>query len=210
MINIVIKESNALFRCGLTAFFSDFFWRERGQTIGFNFTFTPESVKNADIIVLSLCPGECFTCLPELHARQKGIIIGFVDDDRRACALPSCFEDIIFISRRASLARMRQELCRLWHNLQRPEYHQQAVSCFDCQQKYLSPQQIRIMIGLHKGMTVLEIANKLRISGKTVFTHKYMAMQKFNLRSDYELVLWMNRLAEKNNWPAVFRDELSH
>jgi hypothetical protein len=35
------------------------------------------------IIVLALCPGECFICCPELQKRKKGIVIGFVDDDMR-------------------------------------------------------------------------------------------------------------------------------
>lgn len=90
MVNIVIKEPDTLFQRGLTFLFSDFF-SQHNTKVDFNFNFTSESVKVADVIVLALCPGECFICCPELQERKKGIVIGVVDDDMRVTALPSCF-----------------------------------------------------------------------------------------------------------------------
>ncbi|WP_407221180.1 LuxR C-terminal-related transcriptional regulator [Enterobacter sp. CPE_E1214] len=55
----------------------------------------------------------------------------------------------------------------------------------------------------------MEIAHELNISDKTVFSHKYMLMQKFDLRNDYELIVLLNRLAEKNSAPNFFRDYLT-
>lgn len=60
------------------------------------------------------------------------------------------------------------------------------------------------MICLYKGMSVMQIADELMISEKTVFTHKYKIMQRFNLRSDYELMQLLNKMAEKSDWPNVF------
>lgn len=94
MVNIVIKEWDTLFRRGLTFFFNDFFCQHNTK-VNFSFNFTSESVKVADVIVLALCPGECFICRPELRSRKKSIVIGIVDDDMRVSALPSCFQDII-------------------------------------------------------------------------------------------------------------------
>ncbi|MEX0565485.1 DNA-binding NarL/FixJ family response regulator [Raoultella ornithinolytica] len=209
MIKIVIKESDVLFQCGLTCFLSDFF-SHKNTVIDFDFSFTSESVKVADVIVLSLCPGECFICFPELQERKKGIVIGFVDDDMRVSALPSCFKDIIFVSRRASVAKLRAALNAAWHKTQQEGYRQLSVSCFDCPKKILSPQQIRIMIGLYNGMSVMQIADKMMVSNKTVFAHKYMAMKKFNLSSDYELLLLLNKMAEKNDWPNVFHERINN
>ncbi|MCA4033888.1 helix-turn-helix transcriptional regulator [Klebsiella quasipneumoniae] len=203
MVNIVIKESDTLFQCGLTFFFSDFF-SQHNTTVDFNFNFTSESVQLADVIALALCPGECFICCPELQKRKKGIVIGFVDDDMRASALPSCFQDIIFISRRHSVRQLRRAVHTAWHRLQQTNYRQSPASCFDCQPTKLSPQQIRIMICLYEGMSVTQIADELMISEKTVYAHKYMVMSKFNLRNDYELMLLLNKLTKNNDWPNGF------
>jgi DNA-binding NarL/FixJ family response regulator len=159
--------------------------------------------------VLSLCQGEYFTCFPELQARQQGIIIGIVEGDSGIKALPSCYQDIIFISRRAPLSQLRLALFSAWRVTPLNKYRRPSISCFECQQKTLSPQQVRIMIGLYKGLSVTDIAKELCISEKTVFTHKYMLMHKFHLRSDYELIKLLNRIAEKNNWANIFHQYLN-
>ncbi|WP_336285671.1 helix-turn-helix transcriptional regulator [Citrobacter arsenatis] len=203
MINIVIKEPDVLFQSGLASLFTEFFSHEN-KKIDFNFNFTSASAKAADIIVLSLCPGESFTCFPELQERKKGVVIGFIDDDLRVSVQPSCFQDIIFISRRTPVAQVRTVLNAAWRRTQQVGYRQSSVSCFECQQQTLSPQQIRIMAGLYKGMSVMQIANELMISDKTVFAHKYTAMKKFNLHSDYELLLLLNKMIERNDWHKYF------
>ncbi len=179
MVNIVIKEWDTLFRRGLTFFFNDFF-SQHNTKVNFSFNFTSESVKVADVIVLALCPGECFICRPELRSRKKSIVIGIVDDDMRVSALPSCFQDIIFLSRRHSVTQLRTAMHTAWHRLQQTNYRHSTGSCCDCQLTKLSPQQIRIMSYLNEGMSVMQIAEELMVSEKTVYTHKYMVMRKFN------------------------------
>lgn len=56
----------------------------------------------------------------------------------------------------------------------------------------------------------MQIAHALEMSEKTVFTHKYMMMQKFNLRSDYELIVLLRRLMEKKSQPNQLRDFLEN
>lgn len=56
----------------------------------------------------------------------------------------------------------------------------------------------------------MQTAQALEMSQKTVFTHKYMLMQKFNLRSDYELIVLLRRLMEKKNRPNLLRDYLEN
>lgn len=98
MLNILIQETDLFFQAGLQSFFDDFFKHNFHRSITFHLALTNENVSQADIIVLSLCQGETLTCFPELLARQKGIVIGLVDDELRFSALPSCFQDIIFLS----------------------------------------------------------------------------------------------------------------
>ncbi len=56
----------------------------------------------------------------------------------------------------------------------------------------------------------MQTAQALEMSQKTVFTHKYMLMQKFNLRSDYELIVLLRRLMEKKSRPNLLRDYLEN
>ncbi|CAM6819188.1 MULTISPECIES: helix-turn-helix transcriptional regulator [Enterobacter] len=209
MVNILISETDILFQSGLQYLFRDFFSHVAQQDVTFTFDFTADSISTADVIVLALCQGEYFTCFPELQARRQGIIIGIVEEDAGVKALPSCFQDIIFISRRAPLSQVRLVLLNAWRIALLNKYRHPSFSCFECQQKTLSPQQVRIMIGFYKGLTVTDIANELCISDKTVFTHKYMLMHKFHLRSDYELIKLLNRMAEKNSWENIFHQYLN-
>ncbi|MCU6159180.1 LuxR C-terminal-related transcriptional regulator [Enterobacter bugandensis] len=208
MLNILIKESDLLFQYGLQVFLTDLFQRGFREEVQFSSHFNHQGVSVADIVVLSLCVGEVFTCIPELQSRKKGIVIGLVDDESREAMTPSCFEDIILISRRASISKIREIIYFAWYKTQLPGYRWNKNACLDCHHKKLSPQQVRIMASFYKGLSVMEIAHELNISDKTVFTHKYMLMQKFDLRTDYELIMLLNRLAEKNGAPNFFRDSL--
>lgn len=210
MLNIVIHETDMFFQAGLYSFFEEFFTRNFQHHINVHEELTHESVSQADIIVVSLCQGETLTCFPELRARNKGIVIGLVDHAVSVPALPSCFQDIIFIARSASVDQISETLFIAWYKTQLPGYHWDKRSCGECQHKILSPQQIRIMVNFYRGLSVTQVADELQISDKTVFTHKYMMMQKFNLCSDYELVTLLKRLVEKQNRPNRLRDYLNN
>ncbi|MEG5551116.1 LuxR C-terminal-related transcriptional regulator [Enterobacter wuhouensis] len=193
MVNILISETNLFFQYGMKDLLADFFSRIGQQDICFHDSLSAKGVRAADVIVLSLCAGEYLTCFPELQERKKGFVIGLVEDLTQVNALPDCFQDVIFISRRATLAEFTAALTHAW---QRGIVQSGSLmSCIDCQQNKLSPQQARIILGFYRGLSVAKIADELSVSDKTVFTHKYIIMNKFRLRSDYELVLLLNKVA---------------
>ena len=210
MLNILIQETDLFFQAGLQDFLESFFKHNFHRTITFNPGLTHENVSQADIIILSLCQGETLTCFPELLARQKGIVIGFVEDEQPVSALPSCFQDIILLPRRASIDRISGELFIAWFRTRLPGYTWTNRNCFNCQHKSLSRQQIRIMVNFYRGLSVMQTAHALDMSEKTVFTHKYMMMQKFNLRNDYEMIALLRRLMEKKSRPNLLRELLEN
>lgn len=81
MLNILIQETDQFFHHGLQCFFVEFFLRNFKQQIHFEAELSRDNVSAADIIVLSFCIGEALVCFPELQARQKGIVIGLVEDE---------------------------------------------------------------------------------------------------------------------------------
>ena len=54
----------------------------------------------------------------------------------------------------------------------------------------------------------MQVARALEMNDKTVFTHKYMMMQKFNLRTDFELIALIRKMVEKKSYPNLLRDYL--
>ncbi|HDC4833482.1 TPA: response regulator transcription factor [Enterobacter cloacae] len=209
MLNILIQETDQFFHHGLQCFFVEFFLRNFKQQIHFEAELSRDNISAADIIVLSFCMGEALVCFPELQARQKGIVIGLVEDEYHFSALPSCFNDIIFISRRASLDRISQVLFIAWYRAELAGNSWKQKSCAECQHKILSPQQKRIMANFYRGLSVVQIAHALKISDKTVFTQKYVMMQKFNLRTDFELIALIRRMVQRNSYPNRLGDYLA-
>ena len=199
MLNIAINEPDGLFHYGFTRLLADFFAQKGGREIRIDAHSSPAGILLADMLVLSLAPGECFTCFTPSRASRKGVAIGIVDACPDADALPSCFEDMLFISRRASLAQMRQTLEKAWARHLLHDVYRRPSSCVDCRHRGLTPQQMRVMDELHKGLSIADTAQRLGIGIKTVFSHKYAVMEKYRLRSDYELTLFLNRMVEKRS-----------
>ncbi|MGR5945116.1 helix-turn-helix transcriptional regulator [Enterobacter sp. C4G1] len=198
MINVLIKDEDVLYRYGLEAIIARAFVREFIQPPIIKYHYTPENIREADIIVLSLHTGGHFHCAPELSMRKKGIVIGLVDDRARASALTPCIDDILVLPRKITCDRFSQILYFAWKKEQLLGTQISALSCQTCPHKALSGKQHQIMNALYKGKTVVEIADELHISDKTVYNHKYAVMKKFNLRSDFELVLFLNKLHQGN------------
>lgn len=199
MLNIVINEPDVLFRQGLTYLLADLFAQKDRPEIRIDVHSSPAGILLADMLVLSLAPGECFTCFTPSLAGRKGVAIGLVDACPEWDALPSCFEDMLFIARRAPLMQMRLTLEKAWARRLLHDAYRRPSSCADCQYRGLTPQQVRVMQELHQGLSIADTAQRLGIAVKTVFSHKYAVMEKYRLRSDYELTLFLHRMAEKRS-----------
>lgn len=206
MINILLKDFAGLYRYGLTCFFSEFFYQEFGDKTRFSFDATPDNVMRSDVIVLSLCQGESRICLPELQVKRQGVLLGIVDDESRVSTTSACLQSMVYISRSASLSELRQRTGNAWRKKTLPEGYLPDASCDQCQTKTITPQQARIMVCLYKGMSAAQISQCLNVGYKTVFNHKYLLMKAFGLRSDFELLALLNRLAGKESCPNQFRE----
>jgi Response regulator containing a CheY-like receiver domain and an HTH DNA-binding domain len=210
VINILLKDFTGLYRYGLTCFFSEFFNLEFGDKTRFSFDATPHNVMRSDIIVLSLCQGESLLCLPELQVKRQGILLGIVDDESRVSASSACLQSMVYISRSASLNELRQRTGNAWRNKELQEGYLPDASCDKCRTKTITSQQARIMVCLYKGMSAAQISQFLNVGYKTVFNHKYLLMKAFGLRSDFELLALLNKLARKESCPNRFRECLEY
>lgn len=187
-----------MFRQGMQYFINDFFWRYFQRQATFSYEYTEKNIAEADVIILSMCKGERYTCFPELRARRMGIIIGLVDNNEEHKKSPSCFEDIIYITRRESLGDFARKLYIAWHKWIKTDVFPQYQSCLGCRRRKLSLQQRNIMVGLYHGNSIKEVAEILNISYKTVAAHKYVVMRNYCLRNDYDLFRFLDMMHEKS------------
>lgn len=197
MVKVLIKETDLMFLQGMEYYLSNFFWRLFRLKAEFITDYNSENIAVADVIVLSMCNGERYTCFPELRARRKGIIIGLVDerDNRRS---PLCFEDILYLTRRESLEEITHQLYISWQKWIMSDVFPQYTSCLDCKHYTLSVKQRDILDKYYNGNSIDHIARMMNVSYKTVTTHKYSMMNKFGLKNDCELFRFLGRLKERS------------
>jgi DNA-binding NarL/FixJ family response regulator len=201
MINILIKDDNAFYDWSIHKFLSEIFSQEYQKRVKLTLEFTHQTVRQADMIIMGMCQGEHFTCHPELHSRTKGVIVGLMDKKPvNTAPSPECIGDIVYIERRAPLRVIRDGIIHVWKDHEETRYS----NCYACRHRALSPQQTRIMAGFYSGKNVPQIARELNLSEKTIFSHKYHMMAKFNLSTDYELLLLLDRLHERRLYPHLF------
>ncbi|MGU3523328.1 helix-turn-helix transcriptional regulator [Enterobacteriaceae bacterium C23F] len=206
MITIIMQGDDGFYLNGMEKLVADIFKVLCNKEVTILRDLSEENIRQADMIILNLLQGEEGTCVPELRFRQKGVVIGMVENVPRGPGrYPSCYQDIVYLSRSATLADIRSRITSIWqeYELGRKPI---IVNCPGCCHKVMSRQQARIMAGLYLGKTPAEIARDLSISDKTVFSHKYMTMNRFNLSSSGELFLFLQNLAAKNITPNYFRE----
>lgn len=199
MINILIKDTDLLFKNGMQILLQDIFANAFKESVAFLSEYNRDNIARADVIVRSLCQGERYTCLPELQARTRGIIIGLVSEDNTSELPPSCFSDIVFITRRSSLSGVADKISRAWAEWLKSKRHENLSHCGWCKHRELSEHQFLLMEQLHRGKAVNKIASELGIRSKTIHAHKYQVMHKFNLRNDVELKFFLEMLMKKQS-----------
>lgn len=206
MINILIKDYDVLYRHGMENFLTDLFIMEFGQLVEITHDFNRESVSQADIIVMAFCKGESFICLPEFQSRQKSLVIGLVEQAFvKSSALAGCISDAFFLERSAPLETIRRTVIHHWSRLYQPNGVTFSSNCYTCRHRNLSWLQAKIMVGIYNGKNSKQISAELNVNEKTVYSHKYVVMNKFDLKSDYELLLFLNKLKEKQSVKNSFK-----
>lgn len=209
-INIVIKDENEIYRLGMEVLIREFFASENDQTVNFIYELTERTAAVADMIVISLCYGEADICLPELKGRGTNVVLGIVDKyPQKRVGISSCARPLTFIERDERLNVVREKLAFAWRQPLPVSENILGNNCYTCRHKQLSERQGQIMALYYQGKSVAEISLALNISGKTFFSHKYQLMNKFNLRSEQQLLLFLRRLKEKNTVYNRFRECLN-
>ncbi|WP_251268306.1 helix-turn-helix transcriptional regulator, partial [Enterobacter hormaechei] len=76
-------------------------------------------------------------------------------------------------------------------------YRPQTSRCINCPCKSLTQAQSKVVHALSLGLNQLEIANKLNINYKTVYSHKKNVMHDFKIESNTDLNKFLNVLEKR-------------
>lgn len=208
-MNVVFDDNYTLYRTGMEWLLMDLFGGS--EPIYFS-AMDSDSITHADIIVKSFSAGERFLCQPVMKMRQQGcLVIGICDGSTAPTGggLPLCFSNTVFINRSESLDKIRE---LVFHGMQRSlleTQHPSKQNCLACNHQTLTLQQASVATRFYLGEETHTIARKMKISTKTVSSHKYIIMKKFNLGTDQDLLILLNLLKSQLISPNIFKAYLN-
>lgn len=171
-----------------------------------------DSISQADIIVKSFSAGERFLCQPVMKMRQRGcLVIGIYHGSiAPTCdGLPLCFSNTVFINRSESLEKIKELVFLGMQRSQQETQHPSKQNCLVCKHQTLTLQQAGVATRFYLGEETHTIARKMKISAKTVCSHKYVIMKKFNLGTDQDLLILLNLLKSQLISPNIFKEYLN-
>ncbi|PXK04873.1 helix-turn-helix transcriptional regulator [Klebsiella variicola] len=149
----------------------------------------PASIAQADVIFTEMVAGEWYLCHELLqHATENYQLFTFLNDEEVTVIdhLPNCFKHAVFIHPHTAVHLLKEVI---GHAIQRPltEQHGSPFNrlrrCINCPCKSLSDAQTKVIYAFSIGLSPHEVATVLKISHKTIHSHKKNIMNKFHLKS---------------------------
>ncbi|HGY3717291.1 TPA: helix-turn-helix transcriptional regulator [Citrobacter gillenii] len=209
-MNISIKCHDNLYKFGLIALLCEVFSSEMEQRKLSFLDYNSQNILVADIVILTLGPGECYICHPEFYTRSPGLIVGLVDRGHMPARgeLPSCINHIIFIPHDAGVNQMGEMIKHNWLLRKNEKIINAERSCLRCPRKTFTEKQSQIICLSLLGFTSKQIGVQLDIGQKTVLAHRKGLMDKYRLKSDCQLLQllaavqekWLDKSGVKNNF----------
>ncbi|MEM6162498.1 LuxR C-terminal-related transcriptional regulator [Erwinia sp. P6884] len=179
--------------------------------IEFSSGFDSETLKNADVILISVSRWRIFMCQPAYRFRKKGsVLLVFVDRTESIISeqLPVCYQSLTVIDRTASLKIVREKMVNAWKSARAEQSKTyKPTDCIRCSYARMSLVQLRVISYLKNGHTVRQTAESLGLSVKTVYAHKYNVMKKYDLKGDYDFHSLLNNLSLLELYMGVINDE---
>jgi DNA-binding CsgD family transcriptional regulator len=199
MLNIAIEETDLIYRQGMETLFKQIHLNGAGEGVEFN-SLTIINATVADVVIKSFVPGEEYICQSILKFRTKpGLIIGLHEGRNipHSSELPLCIANMIFVRRADSLSKVKDQIIQAWNERNVECSTQSQVKCIECKRRKLTSQQHEIIKYMLDNKDTQNTAELLEISPKTVSTHKRTIMNKFNLKSDCEVLQLFNKHSVK-------------
>lgn len=160
-----------------------------GSAYQFSEQWDLESIAQSQVFFTEMVAGEWYLCHDLFqHAPEQYTLFIFQDNEQATVeeGLPNCLRQAVFIPPHAPVQRLKDEIVSA---IQRPlsPQHDPAFNrlrrCINCACKSVSDAQTKVIYAFSIGLSPHEVAAALKISHKTIHSHKKNIMNKFNLHS---------------------------
>ncbi|WP_337013619.1 helix-turn-helix transcriptional regulator [Pantoea sp. AS142] len=193
---VVCTNENYFFRLGISKIIEEALLSD--ASVEFLSAYNTQSLRQADIILISVAQWRLYMCQPAYRDRKPGsIIMVFVEDvsDIITEQLPVCYRSLIIISRSDSVSDISEKIIRFWLESQDSIKGFLPSDCSHCDFARITVVQLQVLSFLKKGYSVGQTAKRLNLSAKTIYAHKYNVMKKFSLSGDMEFNAFINDLS---------------
>ncbi|HBM2961349.1 TPA: LuxR family transcriptional regulator [Klebsiella michiganensis] len=205
MITILINTKNIYTRYAIKQLIQESVAHE--ENLIFVDSYTPGNIAEAHIIFTEMAPGEIFLCHDELKYKTTKSLLFILQERENQCSeseLPNCTKDCLFLNKGDSLPAIRNKIklhvyAFTWTDNE-TGYRPQTSRCINCPCKSLTQAQSKVVYALSLGLNQLEIANKLNINYKTVYSHKKNVMHDFKIESNTDLNKFLNVLEKRKQF----------
>ncbi|HCI6524996.1 TPA: helix-turn-helix transcriptional regulator [Klebsiella quasipneumoniae subsp. quasipneumoniae] len=189
MTNFLINIKNHYLRVAIAELVDEAMKTYEGSAYQFSEQWDLESIAQSQVFFTEMVAGEWYLCHDLFqHAPEQYTLFIFQDNEQATVeeGLPNCLRQAVFIPPHAPVQRLKDEIVSA---IQRPlsPQHDPAFNrlrrCINCACKSVSDAQTKVIYAFSIGLSPHEVAAALKISHKTIHSHKKNIMNKFNLHS---------------------------
>ncbi|UPS74864.1 LuxR family transcriptional regulator KbvR [Klebsiella quasipneumoniae] len=189
MTNFLINIKNHYLRVAIAELVDEAMKTYGGSAYQFSEQWDLESIAQSQVFFTEMVAGEWYLCHDLFqHAPEQYTLFIFQDNEQATVeeGLPNCLRQAVFIPPHAPVQRLKDEIVSA---IQRPlsPQHDPAFNrlrrCINCACKSVSDAQTKDIYAFSIGLSPHEVAAALKISHKTIHSHKKNIMNKFNLHS---------------------------
>lgn len=189
MTNFLINIKNHYLRVAIAKLVDEAMKTYGGSAYQFSEQWDLESIAQSQVFFTEMVAGEWYLCHDLFqHAPEQYTLFIFQDNEQATVeeGLPNCLRQAVFIPPHAPVQRLKDEIVSA---IQRPlsPQHDPAFNrlrrCINCACKSVSDAQTKVIYAFSIGLSPHEVAAALKISHKTIHSHKKNIMNKFNLHS---------------------------
>ncbi|EPY2138690.1 LuxR family transcriptional regulator KbvR [Klebsiella quasipneumoniae] len=189
MTNFLNNIKNHYLRVAIAELVDEAMKTYGGSAYQFSEQWDLESIAQSQVFFTEMVAGEWYLCHDLFqHAPEQYTLFIFQDNEQATVeeGLPNCLRQAVFIPPHAPVQRLKDEIVSA---IQRPlsPQHDPAFNrlrrCINCACKSVSDAQTKVIYAFSIGLSPHEVAAALKISHKTIHSHKKNIMNKFNLHS---------------------------